>query len=118
MSTLSVNKFLFRFQASMESMSHKTSSFQHQTENGHHGHHEMSQDDLLTHSGHSSGHAPYFSNFRNFHLLFDNWIVRDDKDLAWSCIVLAVACIFYEILKILKQKTIRKRNKNILESRL
>ena len=117
MSTVSLNKFVFRFQASMKSMS-STTTFHHQMEDSHNGHHKMSQNDLTTHSGHSSGHSPYFSNFRNFHVLFDNWIVRDDKDLAWSCVVLSVACIFYEILKILKQKTIRQRNKNILESRL
>merc|ERR1712212_514465 len=35
-------------------------------------------------------------------MLFKNWVVEDEKDLAWTCVALGVVCFVYEGLKTLK----------------
>merc|ERR1719427_1507381 len=35
-------------------------------------------------------------------MLFKNWVVVDETDLAWTCIVLGIVCFVYEGLKTLK----------------
>ena len=84
----------------------------------HSDHNPSENDPISDHSAHMSGHmGMYFTDMGDFNVLFNSWAVKDDKDLAWTCVVLALACVFYEFLKVFKTKMLRARNKKLLSSR-
>ena len=84
----------------------------------HSDHHPSENDPISGHSGHMSGHmGMHFTDMGDFNVLFNSWAVKDDKDLAWTCVVLALACVFYEFLKVFKTKMLRARNKKLQSSR-
>ena len=102
--------------ASMDQhMDHQHMDHQHMD---HSDHNPSENDPISDHSGHMSGHmGMYFTDMGDFNVLFNSWAVKDDKDLAWTCVVLALACVFYEFLKVFKTKILRARNKKLLSSR-
>ena len=58
----------------------------------------------MTDMDHGSGgaHGTAFNIQQPFTMLFSSWVIESDGDLAWTCVVLALICIFYEGVKAAK----------------